>query len=464
MRRLQVFLLMRMLPLLAPTVAVAQEVPAYRWLREVDLPEISKTTLVAAPLDSHFFEFTRESWPDVRLRNEQGEAIASIIRAVKVGKPRSVRQFWPAEQLSAKVTEAVGLQVEFDLRPKEPIPSGIRIVTPLRDFEHQVQVESSADGQTWKSAGPSTVIFDYTRHVDARSDLVSLNADNHRRFRITIADLTAEQDSQLMELQRRLRGGEEVDRTERSTIARRPFRIDRIEFYRDDAQPESREVQTTVCPANKFATSEKIKEHQTILEFTTQREPITGMKIITVAENFSRAATVEAERPDANEKMEWRPVATGTITRFAVGTIHREELKISLPEHRSERYRIIIENRDSPPLPITDVELSGPIYELAFLASPGQQVMLEYGSGEAKAGHYDTAALQAVLAQGQLPAPASLRPPRETSNVPRGPSWKPWNDTRVLVGSIIVLTLMLGWGLFRASQRLDGVPPAEGTP
>ena len=443
-----------LLMLLDSTRLVAQETPVYRWQREIELPEILKTTLVAVPLDSHFFQFTRDQWPDVRQHNERGESIAFLVRTAKVGKARTIRQFWTAEQRSARLADGVGLQVEFDLRPKESIPSGIRIVTPLRDFEQQVLVESSADGTNWVSAGPTAVIFDYTRHVDARSDLISLQSSDNRRFRITIADLTSEQDSLLLDLQRRLRGGEEIDRTERTTIARRPFRIDRIEFYRDESQTESRDVMTTAYPTTKFLTTENAKDHRTIIEFSTQREPITEIKLVTTAENFSRAVAVAVEEEDQNGNRDLRTVASGTLTRFAMGTIQREELKIVIPETRSERFRVVIENRDSPPLPITAVELSGPLYQLTFLASPGQKGILEYGSPEAKPGNYDTAALQAVLAEGISPTSVSLGSPEESANVAPGPRWTPWNDPRVLVGSIVVLTLILGWGLYQASRRL----------
>ena len=454
MRFLIVFLTVLTLITLSPADAKAG-LPEFQWGREIDLPEISKTTLVGIPLDSHFFEFTRENWPDVRLKDTNGDAIGWSIQTAKTGKPRTIRRFWPVEKLTARVSEA-GLQVEFELAAKDPLPSGVRILTPLRDFEHQVQRESSLDGQSWVTAGSAGVIFDYSRHVDARNDLVPLSSGDHRRFRLTITDLTAEQDSLMLELQRRLQGSEEVDRTERTLIARRPFRIDQIQFYRDELQAEQRDVQSKVYPAIQFGSRLKTKEHQTILEFGSRREPITEIKIITKAENFSRAVTVEAE--DVNENTEWRAVASGTLTRFDVGTIHREEVTSSFPEHRCGKYRVIIENRDSPPLDVTGVELSGPVYELAFLASPGQKAILEYGSFEAKAGQYDKAALQAVLAEGLPATQVSMQDPHENSNAPKTAFWMPWNDTRVLVGSVIVLTLMLAWGLFGASRRLSNLP------
>lgn len=454
--------LLHFLVLLTPlTVTLGDDSPGYQWQRDVTLPAISATTLVAAPLDPHVFEFTRDGWPDVRLVSEDGDATAFVMRPVQVGKARTSRHFWPAEMRTALVTDTAGLQVEFQLRRDDPTPSGFRIVTPLTDFEHRVQIESSSDGATWTDTGTSAVIFDYSRHVDARSDLIALQESNSRRFRITISDLTAEQDSQFMELKRVLQGGQETNRTERTTIARRPFRIDRIEFYRDQSIPESREAQLTGYPVHDLTVKENTREHQTIVEFSTRRAPVTSLKINTGDKNFSRSVSIEKEEATEQEQRVWHPLAKGTVTRFAVGSLERDETSLSLPENRSPRYRLVIENRDSPPLVIEGVTATGPTYQLAFLASPEEAYRLQYGSVEAKAGQYDTAALKAALQQMESPLSATLADPQQNVGVPTHRPWRFWNDPRILLGTIIFLTAVLGWVLFQAGRRLGDVAKAD---
>jgi hypothetical protein len=61
-------------------------------------------------------------------------------------------------------------------------------------------------------------------------------------------------------------------------------------------------------------------------------EPITEINVITAAENFSRAASIEVELEDVHKKMIWQPSANGTLTRFSVGAIQREELTLTLRE------------------------------------------------------------------------------------------------------------------------------------
>jgi hypothetical protein len=388
-----------------------------------------------------------------------GEPLGFVIRAATQRKPRTRRSFWTAEQIGAKVDAESGLQIELKLRDKETQPTGLRIITPLANFEHQVRVETSADGAAWTAAGAPAVIFDYSKYVDARSDLVPFEAGESRRFRVTIADLTAEQELQLLELHRRLRGDEVVERDEKTFIDQRAFRVERIEFYRDESEVAKGETLMTAYPTEDMQLEQAPKEKQTHVLISTRYEPVTEMKLVTGEENFSRAVAVQAEVEDSQGRSDWRTIATGTLVRYSVGAIRRDEAKIDLPATYANRYRLVIENRDSPPLEITGVELQGPVMEIVFLAEPNKTRRLEYGNPEISAGQYDTGALTAALAINPATIAAELQAPRENTSAPVGRMWKPWEDRRVLAGTGLALALLLGWGLVQASRRV--LPPVE---
>lgn len=443
------------------TSAVADDAPVYRWSRPIETPALVSTTLVRLPLDSPFFHATRDNWPDVRLVNASGQPVAFVIRAAYDLKHRTVRQSWKAEQSAATVTDQ-GLQVDLMLRDKEPQPTGLRIITPLRNFENQVLVETSDDGQTWQSAGPASLIFDYSQYVDARNVQVPLPTGSQRHFRVKIATITSEQESELLVLHRRLKGTEETERSENTQVQRRPFRIDRIEFYRDEPRVEPGRRQLTAYSSTQFAVSVDAESRQTLLTWETQREPITEITIQTPAENFSRAASVEVEREDAQGRRKWQRLTQGTVTRFSLGTIHRQKVTMTIPETQATSYRVVIENRDSAPLEYTGVELQGPLYELMALASPEEPLTVEYGSLEAQPGQYDTAAIQAALSQGQPAIEVSWSAAVEDPKAKDigAPTCQPWNDARVLVGGILLLTGLLGWGLVRAGQQIK-LPPSQ---
>lgn len=427
------------------------------WVRAIETPEIEAAAVVAVRLDPHVFEHTRLGWPDVRIVNSSGEAQGFVIRKVAESKQRVVRQFWSANQSAAKVDGDRELIVEYSLRENEPRPHGLRIVTPLRDFERQVRVEHSPDGTTWSSAGPATLIFDYSRYVNARNDLVPFDAGDSRFFRLIINDLTDEQESRLMELQRRLKESSELDRTQTTTIARRPFRIDQTEFYHDEQKIDVGQPQLSTYSVEHFKVTEDKEHHTTRVTIPAQKQPITQIKLLTSSENFSRAATVESDIESDNGQRTPQK-AHGTLTRFSFSTFQKDETTIGLPETRSREFRVTIENHDSAPLDVTGVELAGPQYELIYLTSPGVKTTLQYGSGEAESQRFDTAALETALSQRIATIPGTMQAPQENAHAAsEQPAWKPWNDMRFFTAVAMILAVLLGFGLYRASLKL---PPS----
>ena len=439
----------------------AAEEPEFRWSRSVEMPVIEENALVAIPLDSALFAATQPDLADVRLRDDRDRNVAFVIRSVPTTRRHTVRKTWTAKRRGAKPLESGGLEIFLDVDNDSPLPQGLRVISPLRNFEHQVRVDSSADGTHWEAGQPPTVIFDYSRFVDVRNVNVPIKAGEHRHFRLVIDDVTAEQASQLLELTRRLRGPDEVHRDETTTITRRPFRVDRIEFYRDVVESRTSGVETVAYKATDLQVSEDSKNKQTFVRFKTQREPLTSLTLVTDATNFSRAAHVQV--PEAREKADaWRTIAAATLSRFSLNTIHQNDVSIEFPEQRQTQYRLVLENQDSPPLEIERVDLAGPAYELVFLGTPEQQLSLDYGSPEASAASYDTAAVRVSLAAGDVPKRAQLGTARENAAALEPRPWR-WSNLigypPVAIAGIILLTAILGWGLYQASRRLDSTPP-----
>ncbi len=155
----------------------------------------------------------------------------------------------------------------------------------------------------------------------------------------------------------------------------------------------------------------------------------------------------------------WRKIGESTLSRIDFKGLKQEELAVKFPESRRATYRLVIDNRDSPPLKVTGIKATGNVYELLFLASPNTRYQLVYGSADAKLPQYDTAAIQQVLGQGFRPAQVELGALGPGPGPPAAFQWSDLlNNRGLLFGTITLLVIVLAWGLYHAVKRFDNLP------
>jgi len=444
----------------------AEENGVFRWSAEVEAPSVDRTTLAALELQSPVLTELRPDYADLRLRDRQGRPVAFVLRRAPSATGEKVEKSWTAVDLTATPKPPAGLEITFapPKRMTDPVEA-IRIDTPLKDFEQQVQVFASADGETWRAVSPPTPIFDYARLVDVRNVKVPIEPTTDRHFRLAIASVTAEQAATLKQLQRRFDAGREVERTERTLLDERPFRVDRILLCRDEPRHEPKEWKAAVYPTSDFRGVEDRKQRETRLEFAAPGEPASEVRLLTDDQNFSRPVVLQVLQPERGDDV-WRTVGQGKLVQLAVGRLARNELTLKFCEQRAERYRLVIENGDSAPLAIRGVELSGPAYEIVFLATPGESLRLEYGCPVAKPASYDTAAIDAALAAGFKPQPVALAKAVKNPAADEAPRWT-WNtlfgNAWFVTCAIGGLATLLARLLYLAARRVDGAAPPDST-
>jgi hypothetical protein len=435
--------------------------PAFQFSREIKAPPLKQEELLAITLDTEVFAATQDNLADVRLVDAEGKPVPFFLRRVQTTRARAVRNIWPAREPTARPLDDGGLEitVRIDEDDKHPHPNGLSLVTPLKNFKQRVRVLSSADGQEWEPAGEETVIFDYSRYMDVRNDSVAFPETGRRYFRIVIDDVTVEQESELLALTRRLHGAGEVEQTEKVTVDRRPFRIERIDFWREEHQERVTGDEKVKYPVAAHRVEDDREKHRTIVHVDMRRQPLTSLELETPDRNFSRHAVVEVEKVQG-VKRSWQKIGEGTLSRVDFKNLKREELAIKFPEARQAQYRIVIDNRDSPPLEVAGVKAEGIVFELVYLARAGRRDRMLYGSADAERATYDTAAVQELLGKGFQPSPAELGP--ELPGQGTGAAAFHWsrvlNNPLLLGGIITLLVVVLGWGLYRAVKRMDNLP------
>ncbi|TWU30431.1 DUF3999 family protein [Bythopirellula polymerisocia] len=435
-----------------------------RFTKPIEFAPLETEELVAAQLDSDIYAATRAGYPDLRVLKGSEEEAAFLVRKTTTKVGRKVKQVWTAEDISLHPLDDGGLEITFriDLEKHPEQPQGIRLITPLRNFEHRVRIESSADGKIWQPLVEDGLIFDYSQFMDVRNLSIELPTSQGKErswIRITIENVTQEQQSQLLELSRNLSGDEETSRTERQTIKRQPFRIDRIELWHDEMRLDTVRNKRVVYPLTVERIEQDSEAHETLVYLKSRREPLTRLTLDTADRNFSRSARVEVRR-DISEKESWQAIGTANLTHLDFRSLKRKSLSINFPEHRETEYRLVIENRDSPPLGVKNVTARGNAYEVVFLAAPKVDYRLAYDSKTLDPPNFDTVALSASLKEGFAPVDATLGEAVESDVAPEPgePLLKRiLNDGPVLTAIIAVLVVLLAVGLYRATRNLDGV-------
>lgn len=471
-RQIPLPILVAALLAVAPPAIRAADIEHLRFLRPIGIAPRGAEELVAVRLDAPVLAATADDHADLRVLDGGGREVSRVIRPAAVVSMGKVRTSFAVDAPRLRPLPGGGLEIEFTVDAgKHPDPiDGIRIDTPLRNFEQRVQVHRLDDSGTWRPVGDDTLLYDYSQFMDTRQLDVAFPREPRQRpggtWRVTVDDTTVEQQSTLAELVRTLEGGVETGRREKILVARQPFRIDAIRAWRSDDVAEIRGAAAVEHPVADFRVEEETKEQRTRIRVTSGREPITAFRLTVGERNFGRAVRVERPAADGQGQAGRPPVILGSgfINRVELRGIDAEETLIKIAQTRLPAYEIVIDNGDSPPLSITGVIAVGPAEEVVFVARPGEDYRLAYGgvtdgTRPFPQPRYDTTAIQAALAAGQVPGEATLGPAEERSVEPVEPPWgaRILGNRWLIGGTIALLALLLALSLVSAARRID--PP-----
>jgi hypothetical protein len=445
---------------LREVVPVAAEEPGrFRFWRDMDRGPAKEEEILAFTLDSDLYAATRDGLPDLRILDDaEAEAPYQIEPDVEYREERT-RHSGSTEVVSLR-EEGNAIEVRVRLPKDSPAAEGFSFFTPQVNYERKVRAFGSDDGTNWSPLGSDGIIFDYSRYMDVSNRDVALPSNSFRQFKIVVEDVTDEKESPYKELTRSFRGGKEEERKESTTLLRRIFRIDRIEFFRHTVQQHVKKAKTADYPTAEFTKETDAQKKQTILHLRTRREPLTGFTLQTTSRNFNRRAVVEVPVV-RGATTEWSRIGEATLSNFRFRSFHREQLTVVFPEHRREEYRIVIHNEDNPPLDVAGVKAAGNVYRAVFLAQEAANYRVFYGSESAESPKYEAGTILATLRQTYQPTPVRLGAQVDNAAFGGEPDFTLRNllNNWFFLGAVICLmVVVLAWGLFRAGRHLEDLP------
>ena len=139
---------------------------------------------------------------------------------------------------------------------------------------------------------------------------------------------------------------------------------------------------------------------------------------------------------------------------------------MNYPESRHRYYRVTVQNRDNPPLPLEGITLLGVERKVIFQAQPGGNYALYYGNPDALRPSYDleralpyyeTAGLPAATLGAQQANPAFAAP--EPPTLPWTERY-PWLVPAAVSAAGVVVAVLL-FGVVRQAKKV--LPPPDGS-
>ena len=436
----------------------ADEQPASAVLRSasVELPETDAAQLIAVPLSAEVYQYARPDFSDLRLLDADSNEVPFLIRQRSTTETRSRKSTWKVADPRLQPLENEQLQIEFRLQKSDPQITAIRLESPLKNFEQQVEVWQIEDqsGATEPELLVSATIFDYSRYMDVRRLVIPLPTENQARgFRLVLKQLTQAQRSSLRFLTRKLQGDQETSREESFAIEDRVFRIDHIALISESAEDTITGVLNQEWQISAGAQSEDPENQQTLIEISSAGQPITQFQLQTDQTDFQRSASVQIRSADQEK---WSTITTGSLQRFSFDGVDEERLTLTFPQQRDTLFRIVISNLDSQPLQLSSVRAFGPQQELVILARQQQPLTLQLGNPELLSPKYDLAAVNRLLDRSIQPVQATLGKLQAIGDVAvTAPPAAPLISSPLLWGPLLALLLaLLARSLYSAGKQL----------
>lgn len=444
-----------LLPALRPAAGTETTAP-FRFQRSVELT-MQREELIAAPLDADLWDALNDAVTDLRVVAGTNTPVAYLLTRAMVSTRDLVEQTISSHTTGLTKLEDERMEIGLMLASNTPPAAIIVIRTPLRDFERRLSVDGIDRDGTRHTLVEDALIYDYSEYMDVRHTRVVLPANQARRFEITISAMADDRDSPRSQITRRYAEGRETELTDQRTVTRRPFRIDGVTCLAVQERERKREARVVDYAIAGYTVAPAATGSATHLLIETPRAPLTSFLLDVSDRNFGRRVAVEI--PTAAVGADgWRRIAETRISRVAFRSFRKESLSISLPETRSARYRLVIENGDSPALTVTGVTAKGPMSQVCFLGQPGTDYRLMYGAADARLPRYDTDALRRLQSRGVQPAEATLGAPVANPDYREPP-----RTMRNLLGSraafilgVLAVVAVLAVGLIQTVRKAEG--------
>ena len=400
------------------------------YFKPVALPTgLADGELVELTLDWEVFKDSAAGQTDLRLIRDGGQEVAYQL---VLAEAREERESVPVKVRDLGYLPGEHTSFVVDLGEGGSRHNEVEIFTSDPNFRRNTKVESSSNAETWAVIQEGTEIYDFTvseRNFNARNTRISYPESAARYLRVQVFN-----------------------------GAEGPLKVTGAGVARTEYNPPG---ETAYSPSMVSRTEDADNQSSVlILDSGSQGIPTTRLSFQTASVNFHRDVTVEV----SNDREDWQWQGGAAVYSYATPKFVGSRLEVNYPESRHRYYRVTVQNRDNPPLPLEDITLLGVERKVIFQAQPGGDYSLYYGNPDALRPSYDlervlpyyeTTGLPAVTLGAQQANPAFALPE---------PPVLPWTErypwlvpVAVSVAGVVVAVLL--FGVVRQAKKV--LPPPE---
>lgn len=397
----------------------------------VHLERVSDKGVVECKISPEVLDAAQPSLNDLMVVMDNYSRVGYVVRQ---SKSQTRKEVYSGRMYNLTYVPGKETSVTVDFGEKQ-IKSAVQVLTDGTDFRRKVRIEGSEDAMDWRVVRDEAFLF--RASGDGNGGALEKNivqiADNDQRYlRITVFN----------------------DSDDTGSV-----QVERVTSWRQTRIP----TETAPVAIASTTVTQKRRVTEITLDLGFRNLPLQEVRLNIGDKNFFRQVQIQGRNSEArvvrtvvedSPKLEkivpvpWTPVTKGSIFRFTTRSGMEESLAVTLRDARYRFLRVLIENRDDPPLQFESASVSKWVQHLLFSVRPNSGYTLYFGNAKARKSEYDVERYIDRLKKDGL-VQARLGPPVPNPRYRAPITELPWSERHkgilwvTLLGVLAVLGLLV---------------------
>jgi hypothetical protein len=316
--------------------------------------------------------------PDLRLFDTSGKETPLVV--IRNAPPHETVETYPLE-ITGYDHDASSAVIIMKLPQKHRPISILDLETPDRDFKKRVVLEASSDNRTWKPVTEDT-IYDFSSQVNVRKTRLEFVPVDARYFRLSVMDVKPQSADQ-------------------PSIK---LKYEGLDFCVNGVKKNELRIHAVHGSTGMPVEKRPVYDQRTFTDLSPSQDKDGNTVILLPADLPVDKLTLEVANPyyyrtvylygsSTGKDDSWQFLLSEVIYRFPLLSEQHEERNIlehHVPKHAY--YKLVVMNKNNPPLVIKTVSLAWVQQNLYFIAlANSERYTLCFGNARVKRPDYDIA-------------------------------------------------------------------------